>query len=68
MPPAFESVTTYPHAVWMWMKELGKPLALGIALLASTLAATGYCLVRLAWRWHVVAAWRRRARKRASAA
>jgi hypothetical protein len=41
MPPAFESVTTYPHAVWMWMKELGKPLALGIVLLASTLAASG---------------------------
>jgi hypothetical protein len=67
-PPAFESLTTYAPAVWEWMKSLGKPLALGIVLLATTLAAVGYCAVRLAWRWHVVAAWRRRARRRASAA
>jgi uncharacterized protein (DUF2062 family) len=67
LPPSFESLTTYGPAVWAWMKELGKPLALGIALLAVTLAALGYCAVRLAWRWHVVHAWRRRAEKRSAA-
>lgn len=68
MPPAFEGFTSYLPAMWAWMKELGKPLALGIVLLAVTLATLGYCAVRIAWRWHVVAAWRRRARRRAGEA
>jgi len=68
LPPAFESVASYGPAVWEWMKSLGKPLALGIVLLATTLAAVGYFAVRVAWRWHVVAAWRRRARLRAAKA
>jgi uncharacterized protein (DUF2062 family) len=68
MPPSIEGFTSYLPALWTWMKTLGKPLALGIVLLAFTLAALGFCAVRLAWRWHVVACWRRRARRRAAAA
>ena len=68
LPPAFEGLTTYVPAMWAWMKELGKPLALGIVLLALTLAVVGYVTVQLAWRWHVVASWRRRARRREHAA
>ena len=68
MPPPFESFMSYLPAMWEWMKTLGKPLALGIVLLAFTLAALGFCAVRLAWRWHVVFCWRRRARRRAAAA
>lgn len=50
------------------MANLGKPLALGLLLLAVTLAAAGWATVRLAWRWHTVRAWRRRSRLRAASA
>jgi hypothetical protein len=42
----------------------GAPLALGIVLLAVTLASVGFVSVRLVWRCHVVAMWRKRARER----
>jgi hypothetical protein len=39
-----------------WVISLGKPLAIGLPLLASILAVSGYVLVRLGWRvwvmWH----------------
>ena len=47
------------------MADLGKPLAVGIVLLALTLSVIGFVVVRLVWRWHVIASWRRRARRRA---
>lgn len=49
-----------------WMAELGKPLALGLVLLASTLACIGFVVMRLAWRWQAVRAWRRRCASRAA--
>jgi uncharacterized protein len=48
-----------------WMAKMGRPLALGLLLLASLLAFTGYLIVRTAWRIHLVRAWRQRARTRA---
>jgi uncharacterized protein (DUF2062 family) len=47
-----------------WMVSLGKPLALGLVALASTLAVIGYVAVQIAWRIYVVSAWRSRARRR----
>jgi uncharacterized protein (DUF2062 family) len=47
-----------------WSLGLGKPLAVGLAALAITLAAVGYVGVKLAWRVHVVWQWRARARRR----
>jgi len=41
---------------------LGKPLGLGLVALATTLAVLGYVGVAIAWRVHVVRAWRRRKR------
>ncbi|HET9339785.1 MAG TPA: DUF2062 domain-containing protein [Casimicrobiaceae bacterium] len=64
LPPSYHGLSDYVPALAAWMAELGKPLALGIMLLALTLSAVGFLTVRLAWRWHVVAAWRRRARRR----
>lgn len=64
-PPDYTGWSSYLPALVAWMSELGKPLALGLVLLAFTLAAIGFCAVRLAWRWHVVSSWRRRARLRA---
>lgn len=67
MPPSFTGVASYLPALVAWMSELGKPLALGLVLLAFTLATVGFCAVRVAWRCHVVASWRKRARQRARA-
>jgi uncharacterized protein (DUF2062 family) len=47
-----------------WILGLGKPLAVGLPALGLTLAALGYFGMELAWRLHVVAAWRARARRR----
>lgn len=51
-----------------WMASLGKPLAVGLVLLASILALLGYVGMRLAWRWHAVRAWRKRSAARSAAA
>jgi uncharacterized protein (DUF2062 family) len=48
------------HMHWTEILALGKPLALGLLALALTLAAAGYAVVAIAWRIHVVRAWRRR--------
>jgi uncharacterized protein len=45
---------------WSELAALGQPLALGLFALALTLAAIGYAAVGIAWRIHVVRAWRRR--------
>ena len=63
-PPAFVWSPEYIMQLIHWMGQLGKPLALGLALLALTLAALGWITVRLSWRCHTVWAWRRRARLR----
>ena len=47
-----------------WMLALGKPLAVGLVALASTLAALGYFAAKLGWRLYVVTAWRARAKRR----
>jgi uncharacterized protein len=54
------------HALADWSLSLGKPLAVGLVALALTLAALGYFGVHLAWRAHVVLAWRARQRARSS--
>jgi uncharacterized protein len=56
-----------PHEwgeLWHWMLGLGKPLVVGVGALALTLAVLGYFTVQLAWRFHVVSAWKRRAQRR----
>ena len=51
-----------------WMAHLGKPLAFGLVLLASLLAASGYVVVRLAWRCYLARSWRKRRMQRKSPA
>ena len=48
------------HALLHWMLALGKPLVVGLFVLAAALAVAGYVLTRLAWRLHVVYSWRKR--------
>jgi uncharacterized protein len=46
--------------VWAWLMALGKPLLVGLPLLAVGLSVVGYVAVRLAWRLYVLWKWRRR--------
>ncbi|MBK7848439.1 MAG: DUF2062 domain-containing protein [Zoogloea sp.] len=43
-----------------WMIGLGRPLALGLVVLASSLALAGYLLTRIAWRTYLIHHWRKR--------
>jgi uncharacterized protein len=47
-----------------WMMGMGKPLGVGLAALALTLALLGYAAVRIGWRIYLVTAWRGRQRRR----
>ena len=51
-----------------WIASVGKPLLVGLPLLALILAALGYVLVDTAWKLHVRFEWRRRQIRRARAA
>jgi hypothetical protein len=56
------------EAYFAWLLALGKPLALGLFVLAAGLAIVGYAAIQLAWRTHTILAWRRRKAKRATRA
>ena len=43
-----------------WVSSMGKPLAIGLPILAVLLAICGYGLVRIIWRIHVVYKWQHR--------
>jgi hypothetical protein len=64
-PPPLAAPGIWLPQLAEWMAAMGKPLALGLVLLALTLAVVGWVVVRLGWRAHAVWAWRRRARLRA---
>ena len=49
-----------------WAAGLGKPLGVGLLLLASTLAASGWLAVQVGWRLHLMRAWRARGAARAA--
>ena len=61
--PGAAGLVAWGHALIDWMIGLGAPLALGLVLLALSLAATAYLVVRVAWRFCLVRAWRRRNQK-----
>ncbi len=56
------------RALLEWSLSHGKPLAIGLVVLAVVLAALGYCFAQLAWRAYVVLSWRRRRARRLAAA
>jgi uncharacterized protein len=61
-PPSLSDLgpIAWAEAFGLWLASLGKPLALGLVMLASLLAALGYFAVKLAWRWHLLHQWRQR--------
>lgn len=56
-------VLAWFQALTDWMIGLGAPLALGLVLLASGLAISGYFLVRMLYRARLVYAWNQRKRR-----
>ncbi len=72
-PPLQElDVWSLPLADWIpavfhWAAAMGKPLALGLFLMALLFAAVGYTAVHLAWRSYVMLQWRKRKMRRSAA-
>jgi uncharacterized protein (DUF2062 family) len=64
--PAFDwlNLWAWIEAYATWALSMGKPLLIGLIALALTLAAAGWLVAQVAWRVHVMLAWRRRASKR----
>ncbi|MBU1425065.1 MAG: DUF2062 domain-containing protein [Gammaproteobacteria bacterium] len=60
--PAFPEVhwTTGFTQIWMWLTALGKPLLIGLPILAMGLAIIGFVFIRLFWRLFVLWKWHRR--------
>lgn len=58
--PALGNLLEWTRLTGEWALGLGKPLGLGLLLLADLLAASGYLIVLGAWRLYLVRAWRRR--------
>lgn len=66
------NVWDLPFSEWIpalvhWATAMGKPLALGLVLMALVFAAVGYAAVHLAWRAYVVLKWRKRKMRRSAA-
>ena len=47
-----------------WLTSVGKPLLVGLPLLALLLSVAGYIVVRWGWRCYAVCAWQARQRRR----
>jgi uncharacterized protein (DUF2062 family) len=52
------------QAILAWLGSAGKPLAIGVPLLAVLLALAGYCLVDWTWRLYVRCTWAARKQRR----
>ncbi|HCX34230.1 MAG TPA: DUF2062 domain-containing protein [Rhodocyclaceae bacterium] len=65
-PPDFDlaNFSQWAQAILAWSGGLGKPLALGVLMLASLLAALGYFSTRMIYRWYLVRAWHHRSARR----
>jgi uncharacterized protein (DUF2062 family) len=61
-----KGISEWAPALMDWMVSLGKPLLLGIFLLALLLSLAGYLLVRGGWRLFTIHEWRKRAKRRAA--
>lgn len=69
LPPVAFSLEGKGFSEWLpaaldWLTSIGKPLLVGLPLLALLLSAVSYVMVRWAWRCYVVYAWRARRRRR----
>ncbi|MDN5935370.1 MAG: DUF2062 domain-containing protein [Nitrosospira sp.] len=58
-----KNISEWVPALIDWVMLLGKPLLVGIVLLALLLAVFGYFAVRGAWRLYIIYEWRKRAQR-----
>ena len=58
-----KNISEWAPALIDWVMSLGKPLLVGILLLALLLAVAGYFAVRGAWRLYIIYEWRKRAQR-----
>jgi uncharacterized protein len=70
VPPLGIDLVGKPMHEWIpaafdWLSSLGKPLLVGVPLLAVLLAVIGYFGIDWAWRGYVRYAWHRRKKRRA---
>ncbi|MEO6563022.1 MAG: DUF2062 domain-containing protein [Nitrosospira sp.] len=59
-----KNISEWIPALTDWVMSLGKPLLLGIFLLALLLAVVGYFTMRATWRLYIIYEWRKRAKRR----
>ncbi|HZX32039.1 MAG TPA: DUF2062 domain-containing protein [Rhodocyclaceae bacterium] len=61
-PPDFDGshLANWTRAMVAWMIGIGRPLGIGLVVLAAALAVAGYVAVKAAWRIYLIRAWRRR--------
>lgn len=73
-PPQFDlNLLSVPLTEWVpvalqWFASMGRAFVIGLVLLASILAASGYLLVLAGWRVHVLLSWRKRQHARTASA
>lgn len=60
-----KNISEWIPAIVDWGIAIGKPLLIGLPLLALLLAVVGYFTVRGAWRLHVIYNWQKRVKQRA---
>lgn len=68
VPPAFDGqrMSHWLQAMSAWVIGIGRPLGIGLAIMAPVLAVLGYLAVKAAWRVHLIMAWRGRHRARSA--
>lgn len=61
-PPEYDmrNPAGWMHAMSTWTYGLGQPLVVGLVVLATLLAVTGYFATKAAWRLYLIRAWRQR--------
>jgi len=59
-----KNISEWAPALLDWISSLGKPLLIGLLLLALLLSLIGYFGVRAVWRFYAIYAWRKRTRRR----
>ncbi|MCC6916223.1 DUF2062 domain-containing protein [Nitrosomonas sp.] len=68
LPPLELSLLDKKFSEWLpvltdYLTTFGKPLIIGLFLLATLLSVIGYFTVRILWRYYVIHAWQKRARR-----
>ena len=61
-PPPLHQHDDDSRSIWQRIADLGKPLLIGLAVMAVLTGLTTYLLIDLVWRWHIRNRWRERRR------